>query len=729
MKPLSEQWAEETSDNDVDLGTEEFEILLTIFDTAPQAQTQRWRDAGVRQSLRRLADTSSEDVAIEPLTNLVVTEDDITYADSYNPPVSLDTVITILTQTWRVAESSLSEEGPLATVLQAMSYSSRSYYTGQEDLTAEDAHEHVTTSLAGIGILNEDDNIPVSVRRLLIIESAKELKTRLAETVLTDREFVVHHLANKYTYEEIAGILSETYGTHVTRGAANQYYHRAREKIRRSEATLTETMNRKVAPMEMNELSSRPESHLSDKQKNEIAEYVRINETVENPRTSHHDTGWELVNGDTFVISPTTDAFSLRMYRDVSAEDDRTYHVDVVEGDENSSPLPDRITTTGTVTRYASLTEATLQTATDIREAINHGFPTSTPGMLPSLRATSALDTQSAATGWAVSFFASVTRENSRSDPAQTPLTGHRYMHTNDAYYGRDTDDKAFRIIRLGKYDTFIQYDSGYGSDIPTHMVKDSLTGPTDDTDPTGLTYLGNEKTILTASPCSTQHDFGDARLGETDSRFETCRRCGRSVSTLEHTPGLSQPRHDLDFECDVCGSITDGQNGHTKHPNSVEPKVCDSCWNTTYFSHVRATTNEFDTHILTCLSLLTSIETDEYPEDVEFDPECGWIAKPTPETITHHLKSKSEKPEMETMIRRAVPCPDCGADGSWVKWVDITESLAGQALLETIGAGDTPTVDALFTDADSDERILTEGEHKQLVKTYHRLEREQSQK
>lgn len=132
----------------------------------------------------------------------------------------------------------------------------------------------------------------------------------------------------------------------------------------------------------------------------------------------------------------------------------------------------------------------------------------------------------SAATGWEVPFFASVSRENSRSDPAQTPLTGHRCIHTNDAYYGRDTDDNAFRIIQLGEHDTFIQFDSGYGGDIPTHVLKDSLTGP-----PTTRTRQDSHTLGMrrqSSQPIPALHRFSLCRgFGGTANLTLSTQRCG----------------------------------------------------------------------------------------------------------------------------------------------------------------------------------------------------------
>jgi hypothetical protein len=245
--------------------------------------------------------------------------------------------------------------------------------------------------------------------------------------------------------------------------------------------------------------------------------------------------------------------------------------------------------------------------------------------------------------------------------------------------------------------------------------------------------YIGGTDKPLADTPCRPdEHDFGDAVLGKDGAKTTPCTYCGYTVAAIRDMPGQIFPHNSLDFECDICGELTDSADGQWRYEHEWDTKVCDECWNSEYYPHIDMCTDEFDHHVLTCSNFLTSTNYGIYPDGVEFEADCQWIARLNAETITHYLQETPDEGMPSDAVRKpGVACPSCGQDhATFLRVVDLTESVASQAIMETLApeSVDHPHAAPIFgNDPNSVSRILTDDTHDELLNIYHRLEQKEN--
>lgn len=720
---VREEWGGQTAEEalKVELGDNECDILLHVLSSAPNDIRKNWKIAATEDAIEKFTSESGESDVDDILnTEQIDTSGEISFHGTDNDLYSDDDIISVLAHTLLTKRVSRPEVGPFETntLLRPVPCDSQRYANAElDELTLSEQHQQLEDTLAELGFVDSDRNIRPQFREGLIFELFQTIKADIEQSSLTEREFVTHHLSNVFSNEEISQILGTTYNSSISAGATHSYHRRAQEKIQSAMRTLEVTSNRLTAPIDMERLTTRSvDSLLTDFQKTDISKTIRTETIVHKTDGQPNRYSWELADNSTLTIEANENSFEVSVAVTISEFSDSIYAGgDIAPLDSEVEP-PAELQShserpSNKPTRYSTLAESYLQTEKDIQDAFHHGF---TADALNSWRAlqTGSVFADDETGAWRVHFLTFIPRQSDRDDPTEQPVFGCRYRTTSD-------DDSCFRIVRHGEYDTFVQYDNGRGGDIPTSQLE-------------FIEYAGGADEVLTVKPCKTSsHDFGDAKLGDDEVHLTTCRICGYSISTLEYVFG-GFPRNQLLFECDICGETKKPGSGHKRYPPEVEPKVCDSCWESTYYPQVDDTEDSFSSHIITCRNLLTSVETWEFPEDAEFEPSCRWIGRATDETVTHYFSDKSdEHPPVEATPITDSACPHCGDEGRHaLKWLDITNTTAGRALIETLAPDSGPEAQpsALFEDNNSVKRILTESEHDELLNQYHRLERSEAE-
>jgi peptidoglycan/xylan/chitin deacetylase (PgdA/CDA1 family) len=712
-----ENWREESSDRDLpsDIVAYEPDILLQIVYSADASVTDRWQTEGARRALIRFCDS---DVGTSQL-QIDVSNGDLGFVDEYDSPISIADLVQATQSTYELEQASSGDDGdfpnkvyvdpapPKAGVYDRLDNSEKSMKEPQR------IHE----VLDEIGVGGGDDHMSPVLREFAIAETLFVVLEEIDESVLTTREFIAHHLANIHTYDTIATMLSYAFDGELSRGAANSHKQRADDKIQSAIVTVESTSNHQSAVVDMQSLSAREQSLLGDQQKNEIARTIRKEIVAGEGSSGKEYLSWSLPDGSSLGVDFHSDTISVNTRLPIS--EDRVVYIggDIIDGPDDQTDLTPTIKSHtenhGNPTEYSRLDTTYRLTEIDVMEAFAHGFGEKCIGSWRPLSATAA-NWDADEDQWDVSFMRFIQRPDYRDDPSETVQHGYRYRFPGG---GRFDADKRFRVAKISKWDSWIQFDDGRYGFLPTDVLEEAE-------------YVGGTEAPLLENPCrKDEHDFGDVVLGHDEAMTTPCNYCRYTAATIKDMPGQIFPEDSLDFECDICGALTDSGDGHWRYEHERDSKICDDCWNSEYYPHIDMVADEFDHHILTCSTFLTSVDGGIYPEDVEFDASCQWIGRLCEETITYYLQEDSEEGlPSDPRSKPDVECPSCGNSPLHLRVIDLTESVASQAILETLApeAVDQPHAAPIFgNDPESISRILSDSTHEELLETYHQLERE----
>jgi len=170
-----------------------------------------------------------------------------------------------------------------------------------------------------------------------------------------------------------------------------------------------------------------------------------------------------------------------------------------------------------------------------------------------------------------------------------------------------------------------------------------------------------------------------------------------------------------LDFTCPICNDDYPGQAGNWRVHG--EEKVCNTCWRTRYIPEVDARRDDFDTYFIVCSTGFWNLLPNTTPQPEMTGNDCGWIARPTLNTITDYFTLQDRGIGNGIPTNREpfsnTPCSNCdgGLDEYAFTWLHINSTL-GQALLSVLSdEPETGETNATVFDENTIERVLTPEE------------------
>lgn len=280
-------------------------------------------------------------------------------------------------------------------------------------------------------------------------------------------------------------------------------------------------------------------------------------------------------------------------------------------------------------------------------------------------------------------------------------------------YIDHTESDRVFTVILNYGWDIFVQYDNGYACDIPAENNSQWST-------PENYTYIGQtEELTLHDDACDEdKHDFGSRTLSEAANLDidpkTTCEKCGLSIDYLQHYL-FDTYTESLDFTCPICNDKYPGQAGNWRVHG--EEKVCNTCWRTRYIPEVDAERDEFDTHFIVCTNGFWNLLPNTTVEPEMTGNDCGWIARPTLNTVTEYFTLQDDRMGNGIPIHRE-PFSDTGCSNCNSGFTDLAftwlpvDTILGQALVTVLS--DEPEGDgtnAVVFDDGEVERVLTPEE------------------
>ena len=710
---FTEEWERHRTDRHTtaDLGDGSCHMLLHILNSASKPIREDWKTEGATRALKEFISESSNP------EDLLLIEDQngtLRFDPNYSADRTVDEIISAVASTWSLEETPPEEPNGAHQVYIRPSTPHYDIYDDNSGGMKINEDTNPPTIFEEIGIAS-DESISPTLRIMAIWKTLAEIENAIIDSNLTPREFITHHLANTHIYTEIAAIINSSYDTDISKGAVSSHNQRADTKIGSAEDTIESTTNGHTATAEIQTLEAQQGSALSSAQKTHLARTIRkVVIAGKNTLESDH-IYWDLNDGSTLAITLHTDSFSLSMYQPITG-DETVYLGGTIMDDPDAqtdlSLANYSENTTGEPTQYRFRNTANRATEQDIIDAFVCGCDSEGLGKWNGLSASSAQWDEDDKK-WVINFISSIDYPDSLQSQKDIQFG---CWYDPPEYTGIEY---TYRVVQKSKYDTIVQWDDGTCGMIATDTAKDA-------------SYIGGGDSPLLTTPCPTDmHDFGNVLLTDNNGKTTPCEYCGYTVDTLQYANLQANPKSALPFECQICGKEKQGKDGNWRYEMSQEERICNNCWSDEYFAHVDKTKDELENYVMTCNSFLTSVYRGNYPEDVEWDANCKWIAKPTEEIITHYLQEAPENREQGSAIRtEGMECPSCGRDEEeMLRLVDVTDGIEGQALMETLAPESTePNVEAIFSDQEGNSRILSDETHSELLNTYHRLDEAQKQ-